>query len=195
MSGVAVLGAGSWGTALAALVAGYFQEALLWGHDPERIRCISDARENTAYLPGIPLPDNLQPEADLQAIVSQTNCYVVVVPSHAFRNTLERLKQQRDAIDLADNEISLVWGCKGFDPHTGELLSKVAIDIFGSDACLGVVSGPSFAAETIKKFPTALTVASNQADKTESLAKWFRSPTTRVYTSNDLVGVQLGGRH
>jgi len=188
LSTIAVLGAGSWGTALAALVAGNGYAVKLWDHSTRHLEAIGRNGENKRYLPGVMLPRNIDVTADLEAILSCTCWILVVVPSHAFRATLNRLA----GVCAEDARLLISWGTKGFDPEHGMLLSEVAADIFPS-AGLAVVAGPSFAGEVARNLPTALTVASPDQTTANTVAAWLRSDCVRVYTNNDLAGVQLGG--
>jgi len=189
MTPLAVLGAGSWGTALAVLAAGQGRAVRLWGHDPEHVAAIAAARCNTRYLPECPFPDNLSVQGDLAAIARETRDFLVVVPSHAFRATLANL-----ATLLPGGEPPRVaWGTKGLEPGTGALLSEVAAQVLGPAARLGVFSGPTFAREIARGLPAALTAAAADLAVAEEMAGWLRNDRVRVYTSVDVVGVQLGG--
>ena len=175
MSGlpIAVLGAGSWGTALAILIARNGFQVKLWDVFVEHLTDIELARENIQ---------------DLAALVAVTNQYLLVVPSHGFRATLNSLKQAGQN----GKNILISWGTKGFDPEQAMLLSDVVTEIFPA-AELAAVSGPSFAKEVAHDLPTALTVASPVGTTANTVAEWLRSDRIRIYTNNDLAGVQLGG--
>lgn len=185
---IAVLGAGSWGTALALLVARNGYAVKLWDINSEHLESIKDCGENKRYLPGVALPQNLQVVADLESVLSHTCQFLVAVPSHAFRATLGRLAQ----FCAKAPRLLISWGTKGFDPEQGVLLSEVAAEVFPF-AKLAVISGPSFAREVAHDLPTALTVASPDEGIANTVATWLRSVHVRVYTNNDLTGVQLGG--
>lgn len=184
---VTVLGAGSWGTALAMVVAGNGIAVRLWGRDREAMVDIARARCNDRYLPGVPFPEGLLVEPDFEAAVAAASHYLVVVPSHAFPDTVARLH----AVHPGDKV--LVWGTKGLAPGGGRLLGEVAVDIVGDGAKLAIISGPSFAGEVARGLPAALTVAAADLDTADRVAPWFRSERMRIYTSDDLPGVQLGG--
>lgn len=184
---LAVLGAGSWGTALAVLMARNGHRTLLWGHDPARMAQIAHARENSRYLPGVPFPDTLHVREDLAATASEAAHLLLVVPSHAFRATLEALRTQ-----LPPSAI-VAWATKGLDPATGRPLSDVATELLGGARAIGVVSGPTFAREVAQDLPTAITVAARDLTNAETIAQWLRNERVRVYTSTDIVGVELGG--
>ncbi len=182
---IAVLGAGSWGTAL-AITLGRHQPVLLWSHSAQEVAALQNDRENRHYLPGIPFPVGLQITADLQHALESSDEVLVVVPSHAFAAVLEQVAA------IAPGLTSLAWATKGFDPGTGRLLSEVATH-YMPRASRAVLSGPTFAAEVARGLPTAITVASDAAEHAERLATRLRSEHFRPYTSDDLVGVQVGG--
>ena len=184
---IAVLGAGSWGTALAVLLARNGYRTLFWGHDAARQARLAHDRENTRYLPGIRLPDNLHIREDLLETVEEATHLLVVVPSHAFRATLDAIKARLSA------QAIVAWATKGLEPATGRLLSQVACEVLGDARAIGVISGPTFAKEVAQGQPTAVTVAARDAATAEAIANWLRSDRVRVYTSTDLVGVELGG--
>jgi len=184
---IAILGAGSWGTALSVLLAGNGHTTYLWGHDAARLARLTHERENSAYLPGIRFPDNLHIREDLNELTQTVTCFLVAVPSHAFRLTLQAIQT-----GMAPDSI-LAWATKGLEPGTGLLLSQVASEVLDGRGVLGVVSGPSFAREVALGLPTALTVASDTEPGAETIAQWLRNDHVRVYTSLDMAGVQLGG--
>ncbi len=185
--GVAVLGAGSWGTALALLLARNGRPVTLWARDPEAAAAMAAARRNTRYLPEFPFPDGLAITADLAAAVEGAGGVLVTVPSHAFRATLERLRPW-----LAPGAV-LAWGTKGLEPASGELLGAVAAQVLGPGAALGLVSGPTFAREVALGLPTALAAVSERPPAAAAIAGWLRNERVRVYTNDDMTGVQLAG--
>lgn len=184
---IAVLGAGSWGTALAVLIARNGYRTLIWGRDAAHQARLAHERENARYLPGIHFPENLHIREDLIEAVEEASQLLLVVPSHAFRATLEAIKPR------LPKETILAWATKGLEPATGHLLSQVATNVLGEDRALGVISGPTFAKEVAQGLPTAVTVAAHTNATAEAIAAWLRSDRVRVYTSTDLVGVELGG--
>lgn len=187
MAAWAVLGAGSWGTALALVLARNGHEVLLWDHEPARARQLEAQRENRRYLPGIPLPENLHVTGDLQQALQPGRQLLVVVPSHAFRELLERIRPL-----LAPGR-PLVWATKGLDAASGGFLHHVAAAVLPQAGPFAVLSGPSFAAEVARALPTAVVVASPDPALAAAVAQDFHSDSFRVYTSNDIVGVELGG--
>jgi glycerol-3-phosphate dehydrogenase (NAD(P)+) len=184
---IAVLGAGSWGTALAVLVARNGFPVLLWGHDPARMATLARERENARYLPGVRFPDNLAVRDDLLVAAEQAAHLLLVVPSHAFRATLEALKGRLPATAV------IAWATKGLEPATGRTLSRVAEDVLGSGRPLGIISGPTFAREVAQGLPTAVTVAARDLATAEAIARWLHGDRVRTYTSTDVIGVELGG--
>lgn len=182
---IAVLGPGSWGTALAVLLARNGAKVSLWGPS-EQIRDLIRDGENKHFLPGVALPSNLQPEPDLSAAVASAHEILIVVPSHAFRSVVTQ------AAPFIDTDCSVSWATKGFDPDAHSLLSEVAAELLPGRS-LGVLSGPTFAAEVARGLPTAITVASTDEDHASRLAEYLHSDTFRAYTSADVAGVQVGG--
>ena len=184
---IAVLGAGSWGTALAALMARHGHGVTLWGRDAKVAAAIDQQHENTRYLPGIPLPDNLRATTDLATSLQDADLVLVVVPSHAFTETLRLLAPLRPAA------AGVAWATKGFEPGSGRFLHEVAEDILGPSVPLAVVTGPSFAKEVTLGLPTAVTVHGDDADFTQQVADVLHGPAFRAYTGNDMLGAELGG--
>ena len=184
---VAVLGAGSWGTALAALLARHGYPTTLWGRDAERVRAIDGAHENTRYLPGVALPENLRATTDLAEAVSGADWILVVTPSHAFHATLSALAPHRRA------GAGVAWATKGFEPGSGRFLHEVAAELLGPEVPLAVVTGPSFAREVAQGLPTALTVHSDNEAFARDVAEALHGPAFRAYTGSDMLGAELGG--
>ncbi|MBX2869343.1 MAG: NAD(P)-dependent glycerol-3-phosphate dehydrogenase [Acidiferrobacterales bacterium] len=188
---ISVIGAGSWGTALAILLAQNLGEVRLWGRNGTAQ--LESDRSNERYLPGVSFPAPLTVVEEFKDTVTSSLNFLIVVPSHAFRATLEELANAIDQKGLSSSSATLLWGTKGFDANSGDLLSEVVEDVFPDIQTYGVVSGPSFAAETAKGMPTGLSIACNNDTRAEQLSAWFRTATTRVYFTDDMVGVQLGG--
>ena len=184
---IAVLGAGSWGTALAALLARHGYPTTLWGRDAERVRAIDGAHENARYLPGVALPQSLRASTDLAATVSDADWILVVTPSHAFNETLRAIAPLRRA------GAGVAWATKGFEPGSGRFLHEVAAEILGADVPLAVVTGPSFAREVAQGLPTALTVHSDDEAFATKVAEALHGPAFRAYTGTDMMGAELGG--
>lgn len=187
MTTVSVLGAGSWGTALALLTARNGHPTTLWGHHPEHMAKLHAARCNDRYLPGALFPGNLEVVANLTEAVRHANILIVAVPSHAYRNLL---------IDLAPHltpESKIAWATKGLELETGKLLHQVTEDVLGPELPAAVLSGPSFARDLAANLPTAITVASRRVEFAKMLAGLLHNNRFRAYTTEDIIGVQLGG--
>ncbi len=186
---IGVLGAGSWGTALAVALARNDHHVRLWGRNAKRLASIAEAACNTRYLPGVELPASLVVEPDMAVLAQCCDNYLVVVPSHAFRTTLEALFSARARTTPA----TLVWGTKGLETGSGAILGDVVSAAAPADTSRAALSGPTFASEVGRGLPAAVCVASNHDRVAKNVATWFHSNTLRVYTSTDLAGVQLGG--
>jgi len=187
-SPVTVLGAGSYGTALAFCLARNSVPTYLWGRDPKHMASLQNERENKRYLPGAHFPDSLKIDSDFTQVVIGSNDILVVVPSHAFKQTLEQLKP------LLKPSHRLIWATKGLEPGTGQLLRQVAIDVLGTQCPLAVLSGPTFAKEMVAGLPTAISLSSTDQSFAESFAAKLHCPKSfRVYNNADFIGVQLGG--
>ncbi|WP_426662088.1 NAD(P)H-dependent glycerol-3-phosphate dehydrogenase [Rhodanobacter aciditrophus] len=183
---LAVLGAGSWGTALAALTARNGVPTRLWGRDPAALAAIAAARCNQRYLPGIELPATLGYEPDLATAVRGAGVVLLVVPSHAFATMLE------DVAPLLDDGATLAWATKGFEPGTGRFLHElVAQRLPGHPAA--VITGPSFAKEVAAGLPSAVTVHSEDPACAQRVANLLHAPNLRAYTGGDVLGAELGG--
>ena len=149
-----VIGAGSYGTALAITLARNGHEVVLWGHDPEHIATLERDRCNAAFLPDVPFPDTLHLESDLATALAASRNILVVVPSHVFGEVLRQIKP------LMRPDARLVWATKGLEAETGRLLQDVAREALGDQIPLAVISGPTFAKELAAGLPTAISLAS-----------------------------------
>jgi glycerol-3-phosphate dehydrogenase (NAD(P)+) len=176
-----VAGAGAWGTALAASLSGH-HEVCLWARDPAQAAALARERENTRYLPGIPLPASIRIESDA-AVLDACEAVVCAMPVAGLRQVLER---------LASSPAHLVLACKGFEQGTALLPHEVARSVLpGRPVC--VVSGPSFAKEVALGLPAAVVLASDVAELAVRLAREFNSRRLRMYSNDDLVGVEVAG--
>lgn len=184
---ISVLGAGSWGTALALLVARNGYQTLIWGHDAPHLKSLADHRENQRYLPGFRFPETLQVTADLHVAARFSDLILITVPSHAFKETLSKLKPH-----ITPNT-RIIWATKGFNPEDGALLSQIVSQVLSPSIPMATLSGPSFALEVASNLPTAITIASTNIAFAEELVGFFHTPRFRAYTSNDIIGVQVGG--
>lgn len=183
---IAVLGAGSWGTALAILLCRNGHRVALWGHEPEQVAEINRDRENRRFLPGFSLPEAIQATASLEAALTGARACLLVVPSHAFAEVIGKLK------GLLPLHLGVAWATKGLNPQTGGLLHTIARQFF-PDESLAVVSGPSFAQEVARGLPTAVTVASDDPGFAGRIAGLLHGGRFRAYTSPDLIGVEVSG--
>lgn len=184
---LAVLGAGSWGTALALLLTRNAYPVRLWGHDPEHVERLRRDRQNRRYLPGIAFPAGLSVHADLAVAVRAAAIVVMVVPSHAYGDTLTRIKSELSA------DSGVAWATKGLEHDTGNFLHQVTARILGEAWPTAVISGPSFAREVAAGLPTAVTVASSDGGFARRVAGLLHGSNMRAYTSEDVIGVELGG--
>ena len=186
-SDIAVLGAGSWGTALAIQCARAGRPARLWGRDRAHMEIMARERRNSRYLPGAPFPDSLHLMADLSAVIDGVDDVLLAVPSHGFRALLQLLKP------VLSPAVRLCWATKGFEQDTGLLPNEVAHAVLGSGRSVAVLSGPTFATEVGAGLPTAMTIASSESDYADKLARDLSSSSFRAYTSTDITGVEVGG--
>jgi glycerol-3-phosphate dehydrogenase (NAD(P)+) len=179
-----LLGAGAWGTAL-ALHASARHPTRLWARDAEQARRIAETRRNERYLPGIALPDTLQVDADFDAAIAHaaTGLAIVATPMSALAEMLQRLPPGTPGV---------LWLCKGFQEGTGALGHEIARNL-RPDLRVGVLSGPSFAIEVARGQPTALVAASDDPALRERAVEALHGETLRIYTSDDPVGVEVGG--
>ncbi|MGX5915443.1 NAD(P)H-dependent glycerol-3-phosphate dehydrogenase [Aliidiomarina sp. Khilg15.8] len=185
---ITVLGAGSYGTALAICIARKGVPLTLWGRNQDDIEAMRSSGENQRYLPGCPLPETITLEADLATAVKGSDTILVVVPSYGFAEVLQQIKPHLRA------GARLAWATKGLEPGTGRLLSDVAVDILGPDRPLAMLSGPTFAQEMAQGMPTAIAVASNQPSFVAELSDVLHCDRSfRVYLNDDLTGIQIGG--
>lgn len=183
---VAVLGAGSWGTALAIQLAKNPLQVCLWGHLREDVEKLINANENTDFLPGIPFPENLKPSHDLQGCLQDADEILLAVPSHAVASMLQQIKP------LMGQRTSISWATKGLDPHNNKLISEQVSNTLGNIS-MAALSGPTFAREVAEGLPTAIVIASPDDAHAEIMASYLKNEHFRPYTSNDLIGVQVGG--
>lgn len=182
---IAVLGAGAWGTALAISLSARHR-VTLWGRDAGQVAAMSASRRNQRYLPEITLPQELRLTHDLGAALADAQLVLVVVPVSALRATLQQIAQ-------LSKPVPVVWACKGFEAETAQLPHQVVAETLPKGFSHGVLSGPSFALEVARGLPTALTLASTDAEFARSTAQALHHSRLRIYSSTDLVGVEVGG--
>jgi glycerol-3-phosphate dehydrogenase (NAD(P)+) len=183
---MAVIGAGSWGTALAIQLARTGHPTHLWGRDPAQLDALRRARCNERYLPDAAFPQALVVAGDLEEALGGVRDALVAVPSHAFRETLLRIEPH-----LGD-DTRIAWATKGFEIASGLLPHEVASDVLGARPG-AVLSGPTFAKEVGAGLPTAMTVASRDEQFAQALAERLSGPNFRAYRQRDIVGVEVGG--
>src|SRR5581483_6400918 len=184
---VTVLGAGSWGTALAIQFARSGRATRLWGRDRAQLLAMAQGRRNQRYLSGGEFPSALTVEPDLQAALAGAGDVLIAVPSHAFRAVVSGIAP------LLAPEMRLAWATKGLELETGMLPHQIAREVLGSQRAVAVLSGPTFAREVGAGLPTAMTVASPDVAFAQAIAEDLSSTHFRAYTSTDIVGVEIGG--
>ena len=186
---IGVVGSGSWGTALADLVASKGFTVNLWAYEQEVVDQIQNKRENSIFLPGFTLSDNISASNDLQTVIADKDLLLIVVPSHVMRETTQKMTGQLSADTI------VVSASKGIENKTHLSMSGVIAEVLPEipDPHLAVISGPSFAKEVAKRFPTVVTVASRNSDTAGLVQQIFAAPYFRVYSSDDMLGVELGG--
>ena len=189
---VAVIGGGSWGTAISAWLARNGHDVRLWDIDESVVNDINLTRCNSRYLPEIELPSNVQAYTHIESAMEHCSMVVMVVPSRVFEIALRKVRDTLHVMD-SDTEPIVVWGTKGFSAETGDLLSKSADDILSDTIVTAVLSGPSFAFEVVRGLPAGFDLGSHHSDRVEEIADYFRNETTLVYCTDDIVGVQVGG--
>jgi glycerol-3-phosphate dehydrogenase (NAD(P)+) len=184
---VAVLGAGSWGTALAIQFARGGRPVRLWGRDRAQLTAMAVGRRNERYLASARFPAGLHVEPELRAALADARDVLVVVPSTALRSVLTALAP------LLDPAMHVAWATKGFELETLKLPHQVAREVLGTQRQIAVLSGPTFAREVGAGLPTAMTVASPDATYAQALARELSSANFRAYSSTDIMGVEVGG--
>jgi len=185
---VAVVGAGAWGTALAAVLGWRHPDVLLWVYEPDLAQEMMRTRENPVYLPGVRLPDSVRPSSALETLADRT-LVLIVVPSHAFRGVLLQCREHLHPDAL------IVSGTKGLEVGTLKTMSQVARDILRTSAGerVAVLSGPSFASEVAAGRPTALVGASTNVQSARAVQQVLSGDSLRVYAGADPLGVEIGG--
>ncbi len=182
---ISVLGAGAWGTALAISLAPRHQ-VRLWARDAQQIAAMQASRSNQRYLPDMPLPQSLQLTADMDAALADAELLIAAVPVSSLRGILQR---------IAASPVStpVVWLCKGFEAQTSQLPHQIVAEVLPSNFPRAVLSGPSFAQEVARGLPTALTLASSDIGFAQRIAQALHHSRLRIYSSADVVGVEVGG--
>ncbi|TWI58843.1 NAD(P)H-dependent glycerol-3-phosphate dehydrogenase [Halalkalibacter nanhaiisediminis] len=190
MSKIAVIGAGSWGTALAMVLADNGHQVHLWARRKEQIEEINDSHTNSQYLPGVVLPESIVGCHDMKAAVSDAETILLVVPTKAVRETVKQL------INVISQPVTIIHASKGIEPGTHKRISEMIEEEFNGAHSLRnvvVLSGPSHAEEVSLRQPTTVTVSSKSHHASELAQDLFMNQHFRVYTNADLVGVEIGG--
>lgn len=184
---IAVIGAGSWGTALAVQFARSGRPTRLWGRSRAQLAAMARDRRNERYLPSGSFPEALRVQPDLADALAGARDLLIAVPSHAFRSTLTEIRP------VLGDQTQVAWATKGFELPSGLLPHQVAREVLGPKRAAAVLSGPTFAREVGAGLPTAMTIASTDAGFAQTLARDLSSANFRVYTSTDIIGVEIGG--
>lgn len=184
-----IIGTGSFGTALACVLANNnpTNNIFIYGKDEQQLQAIKQHRVNNYYLPDVVLPQNLVAAFDLETLVAKVLDILIVVPSANFTEVMHSLKP------LITKKHRIVWATKGLDAASQKFLHQIVEDVLGKSQQYAIISGPSFAREVALGLPTAVAVAANNDDFAKDVIKYFHSKNFRVYASNDIIGVQLGG--
>lgn len=186
---IGVIGAGGWGIALAKLLADKGERITLWCHGADTCRDLREKRESSGYLPGVRLPAQVRVTTELAEAVTGKSMLVCAVPSHALRAVMTQ------AALWVEPETTIVCGTKGLEEESLKTAGELLADIFGAERAErhAFLSGPSFAAEVARGLPTAVTVAACAEEIAVTVQQTLSTQSFRVYTSKDVIGVQLGG--
>jgi glycerol-3-phosphate dehydrogenase (NAD(P)+) len=182
---IAVIGAGAWGTALAIQLAKKHHVSL-WGRDQARLDALTIARVNEKYLPGITLAANILVTSQFEVAVANADLALIVTSTAGLAASVERIHKFAPSTPI-------IWACKGFDRTTGKLPHETVSNVIAGDCFYGALSGPSFADEVARGLPCALTLAANDSAFAAAMTTEISGNALRVYSSPDLVGVELGG--
>ncbi len=182
---IAILGAGAWGTALGINLAGH-HDVVLWGRDAAQAGEMRSRRTNAKYLAGRTFPDRLQVEGDAASAIAGCAYLIVAVPVAGLRETLAMIRDSQSTAPV-------IWLCKGFERPAARLPHEVFAEVMGPAARGGVLSGPSFAQEVADGLPAALTLAATDQELARTAARDLHSPSMRVYSHDDVIGVEVGG--
>jgi len=182
---ISVLGAGAWGTALAISLASRHQ-IILWARDVQQVSAMQSCRSNQRYLPELPFPQSLQVTAELDVALADAALLIIAVPVSSFRGVLQGIASMAVATPV-------VWLCKGFEEQTSQLPHQIVADTLPASFLRAVLSGPSFAQEVARGLPTALTLASGNIEFAQSISQALHHSRLRIYSSDDVVGVEVGG--
>lgn len=184
---IGVIGAGSWGTALSLLLAGKGHRVDLWVYEEDLCDIMNQERENRVYLPGFSLPENIHSSSSLQQVVANKKIILVVVPTHVLRSTLNTVKAS------IDPDCLIINASKGIENESLLPIHKVIEETLPDCDSLAVLSGPTFASEVARGNPSAIVAAAQQQELTERVKELFQTEKLKVFTSADLMGVEIGG--
>jgi glycerol-3-phosphate dehydrogenase (NAD(P)+) len=182
---VAVLGGGAWGTALAIAFSSRHQ-VTLWARNPDHVAALARDRVNTRYLAGVRLPDSLVLESSLEQAVKTADLLLIVTSTNGLGETV-------DACTKVRKDLPVLWACKGFESSSGRLAHEIVSACLPDGTPRGILSGPSFALEVAQGKPAALTLASKDEEFAAATAAALNGPALRIYSNNDVLGVELGG--
>jgi glycerol-3-phosphate dehydrogenase (NAD(P)+) len=182
---IAILGAGAWGTALAVSLSAR-HAVTLWARDAAQIAAMRETRRNRRYLPDVPLPEMLQLDHDLAAVMRDAELLILAVPVSGLRATLQQIAG-------LPAPVGVIWLCKGFELETSLLPHQIVEEMLPAAFPRGALTGPSFAQEVARGLPTALTLASNDGEFAQRTARALHHSRLRIYSSTDVVGVEIGG--
>jgi len=186
---ISIVGAGSWGTSLARLLAKKGYSCSLWGHNKKQLRSIAEKRENTRYLPGIGLPDNLKVTDSLEECIRKSELVVMVVPSHGLRDVFNGL------VPFLEKNVKIISAVKGIENSTlltmTQIMQEILVKNGRDDIETGVLSGPSFAKEVAKDVPTAVTIGFFRLETAREVQRIFGTETFRVYAGRDVIGLEI----
>jgi glycerol-3-phosphate dehydrogenase (NAD(P)+) len=184
---IAVIGAGSWGTALSQVLATSGYEVSLWAREEEICKSINTKHENILFMPGVLLSDKIKASTDIRQVLTGQRLILAVVPSQYLRATLTQ------ATSYIENDAVIISAVKGIETSTLMRPTEIIKDVLGNSRTYGVISGPSFAKEVILGMPTAITIASERIQTARELQHTLNSQTLRLYAADDVIGVELGG--
>lgn len=184
---IAVIGAGSWGTALSQVLATSGYEVSLWAREEEICKSINTKHENILFMPGVLLSDKIKASTDIRQVLTGQRLILAVVPSQYLRATLTQ------ATSYIENDAVIISAVKGIETSTLMRPTEIIKDVLGNSRTYAVISGPSFAKEVILGMPTAITIASERIQTARELQHTLNSQTLRLYAADDVIGVELGG--
>lgn len=186
---VSVIGAGSWGTAIASVISGKGIQTFLWGHDPKHVESLKKERENKKYLPGFKFGENLHPTNDLKEAIENSKTVCMVVPSHGFRAVFEKI------IPILSDDTIIISAVKGIENESYKTMSQVMEELLTrsdkENISIAILSGPSFAREVVDGHPTAVTIGCKDLAIAKRMQKLFVTDLFRVYAAKDVIGLEI----